>query len=67
MTTANNSIGIGPWSFDAGPFAISSSSSSSESSSTTSAKTTELLAARRTTLNDLIGSTPWHVSSARSP
>lgn len=22
MTTANNSIGIGPWSFDAGPFAI---------------------------------------------
>ncbi|WP_281728887.1 hypothetical protein [Gordonia paraffinivorans] len=22
MTTASNSVGIGPWSFDAGPFAI---------------------------------------------
>lgn len=22
MITANNSVGIGPWSFDAGPFAI---------------------------------------------
>lgn len=22
MTTASNNVGIGPWSFDAGPFAI---------------------------------------------